>query len=158
VRLQSSSARTRNQVLRALEHIHLPENISRVELMTTLNDIFRTILPDALNIGRIHGLEESHIDEAEIDAIDIFCTKLTNRQMLNRVNDKEMIKRISKITRNIEVIDDPNGHHGVDQPKVYSMNCTKCHLVGDTQMRYDEGLRFPVSLVSSNLLWGYIRF
>lgn len=114
-------------------------------MIITFSNTFSIILPDALNIARL-GSEDSHVDETEIDAIDIFCTMLTDRQMVNRVNDQDMIKRISKITRNVEAVDNPSGHHGATRPKVYAMNCPKSHLVGDTYLRHEEHLRFPVSL------------
>lgn len=147
VRLQSTSARSRNSVLRALENIYVPVNLSQVDLIVTFNNVFRVILPDTLSLGG-RDISESHTDEAEIDAIDEFCTKLSDRQIVHRVNDQEVLKKISTITRTIEALDDPNGQYNAPRPKVFAMNCSRCHLVGDTQLRRKEGLRFPVSTLS----------
>ena len=141
VRLQSSSARTRNAVLHALEDIQIPSNLSRLDLVATFSDTFRIILPDTLNLARRSSSES---DEAEIDAIDGLCARLLDRQVINRVSDREMMHSILEVNRNIALQDDPSGQFRAGRPKLYATNCPKCHLVGDSQLRNAENTRFPV--------------
>ncbi len=146
VRLQSSSARTRNAVLHALENMRLPGRLAKIDLITTFNESFRIILPDTSIIGRRYS-GESHVDEWELDAIDILCAKISNRQIINRVSDREAIQNISKIIRKIETFNDESSQKKSIRPKIYSINCPKCHLLGDTDLMRarGEGLRLPVS-------------
>ncbi|KAH8743504.1 hypothetical protein F5882DRAFT_313454 [Hyaloscypha sp. PMI_1271] len=132
VRLQSSSARTRNAILHALENLRMPAHLSKMDLVATFNDTFRIILPDTLNLGR-RGSGES--DECEIDAIDLLCTKLNDRQVVNRVSDREMMHSISEVTRNIALLDDPSGQFRAARPKIWALNCQKGHIVGESQLR-----------------------
>jgi hypothetical protein len=141
VRLQTSSARTRNAVLNALENIQMPTHLSKIDLITTFGDTFRIILPDTLRSGRPNSSDD---DEHEVDAIDGLCARLLDRQVVNRVSDREMMHSISEITRNIALLNDPSGQFRAARPKIYAFNCQRCHLVGDSQLRNDENITFPV--------------
>ncbi|KAI9046854.1 hypothetical protein LZ554_008933 [Drepanopeziza brunnea f. sp. 'monogermtubi'] len=96
MRLQTSSARTRNAVLHVLEIIRTPAHISKVDLVSYFSDTFRIILPDTLSLTR-RGSSDALADEIDIDAIDALCTRLCDRQVLNRVSDREMMHSISQL-------------------------------------------------------------
>jgi hypothetical protein len=145
VRLQSSSARTRNAVLHALENIRLPPYLSKLDLSTSFKETFRVILPDTSN-GERRPSSGSHVDETEQEAIDILCARLSDRQVVHRVSDREVMHSISKITRNIELLDDPSGQFRASRPKLYVVNCGKCHLAGDSQLKQKEHIVFPVRM------------
>jgi hypothetical protein len=147
VRLQSSSARTRNAVLHALEYLRMPGYLSKIDLLATFSDTFRIILPDTLNLGR-RGSSEP--DECEIDAIDLLCVKLSDRQVLNRVSDRELTHSISEVTRNIALLDDPSGQFRSARPRMWILNCSKGHLAGESQLKASENINFPVRI--SNIL------
>lgn len=146
VRLQSSSARTRNAVLRTLENIRLPPHLSQLDMISTFSDTFRVVLPDTLNLGR--SSLDGQADESDIDAIDALCSRLDDRQAVHRVSDREMMHNISQITRNIEFLDDPSGHFKGPRPRLFALNCGSCHVVGETQLKKAENNKFPVCLRS----------
>lgn len=141
VRLQSSSARTRNAVLQALDNLRMPDHLSKFDLVATFSDTFRIILPDTLNLAR-QGSSDS--DDFEIDAIDLLCTKLSDRQILNRVSDHELSRSVSEVTRNIALLDDPSGQFRSVRPRIWVLNCQKGHIVGETQLKATENMNFPV--------------
>jgi hypothetical protein len=141
--LQVNSANTRNAVLHSLEFIQMPQHLNRIELVATFAEIFRVILPDTLNIGRREP-PGSHLDEIDIDALDALCTRLSDRQIINRSSDHEMMSSISKVTREIELLDDPRGHLRASGPKLYAVNCKRCHIVGDSQLRLSDNHNFSV--------------
>lgn len=156
MRLQSSSARTRNAVLHALENIRLPPHLSKPDLLSNFNEIFRVILPDSLNAER-RPSSGSHIDEIEQEAIDILCARLSDRQIVHRVSDREVMHNISKITRNIELLDDPSGQYRASRPKLYVVNCRKCHLAGDTQLKQTGNLNFSVCKSLSHFYQDFLK-
>jgi hypothetical protein len=78
VHLQSTSAKTRNAVLHALDNMRMPPHLSRMELIATFSETFRIILPDTPNIVRRNS-SESLVDENEIDAIEALCARLNDR-------------------------------------------------------------------------------
>ncbi|TAQ83254.1 hypothetical protein B7494_g8423, partial [Chlorociboria aeruginascens] len=141
VRLQTCSARTRNAVFHALDNLRIPSHLQKEGLVTTFSEMFRIILPDTPNLSqRASG---SHVDENEIDAMDALCAKLNDRQVINRVSDREMMHSISAITRNIALLDDPSGQFRTTHPRLYAMNCQNCHLAGESQLKNLEELKFP---------------
>jgi len=144
VRLQSSSAKTRNAVLHALENLRMPGHFSKFDLVATFSDTFRIILPHTLNLGRRSSIDS---DELEIDAIDLLCKKLSERQVLSRVSDHELDRSISEIMRNIALFDDPSGHFRSPRPKVWALNCEKAHVVGNSQLKAVANSNFLVSFV-----------
>ena len=143
VRLQSSSARTRNAVLHALDNMRIPGQLSKADLVTTFSETFRIILPDTPSLLRRNSTG-SQGDETEMDAIDSLCAKLIDRQITHRVSDREMMHNMSEITRNIALLDDPSGQFRTGHPRLYSINCPKCHFVGESQLRGLGNLKLPV--------------
>jgi hypothetical protein len=145
VRLQASSARTRNAVLRALDDIRLPGHLSRSEMIATFSETFRTILPETPSLVRRIS-SPSQMDECEIDAIDALCLKLNERQIISRVSDREMMHSMSEITKNIALLDDPSSLLRSPRPRLYVLNCENVHLFGDTHLRSLGYTKFPVRL------------
>jgi hypothetical protein len=143
MRLQSSSARTRNAVLHALDNMRIPDQLSKADLVSTFSETFRIILPDTPSLLR-RDSTGSQGDETEMDAIDSLCSKLNDRQIIHRISDREMMHNMSEIMRNIALLDDPSGQVRTGQPKLYAINCPKCHFAGESQLRSVENLKFPV--------------
>ena len=143
VQLQASSARTRNAVLGSLDRLGPPPQVSYVELTRMFSDIFQIILPETPSLAPedVRGFPR---DECEIDAIDAFCRSLFNRQMLHRVSDRQMMRSVSEITRNISLLDDPSGQSKSMLPRIYALNCQACHIAGETLLSEMESLEFPV--------------
>jgi hypothetical protein len=142
VKLQQFATMTRNEVLHALDRIRMPQHLSKADMVANFSDIFRVILPDTPNLVRRNS--EASEDEFGLDAIDALCAKLNDRQVVNRASDREVMHNISKVTRNITLLDDPAGHFNSAHPKIYALNCKKCHVVGDSQLRYSGDIKFPV--------------
>ncbi|KAG9242259.1 hypothetical protein BJ878DRAFT_544435 [Calycina marina] len=140
VRLQSSSARTRNAVLHALENLKIPPHLSKVDLISSFSETFRIILPDTPSSIRS---ADSLSDESEMDAIDLLCARLAERQIVHRVSDRELMHGISEINNNIALLDDPSGQLRATRPKIYVLNCGSCHFAGDSQLRFSESVRIP---------------
>ena len=143
VRLQSSSARTRNAVLHALDNMRIPGQLSKADLVSTFSETFRIILPDTPSLLRRNSTG-SQGDETEMDAIDSLCAKLNDRQIIHRVSDREFMRNMSEITRNIALLDDPSGQFRTGQPRLYALNCSKSHFVGESQLKSLENLKLPV--------------
>lgn len=143
MRLQTSSARTRNAVLHALDNMRLPGQLSKADLVSTFSETFRIILPDTPSLVR-RSSTGSQGEETEMDAIDSLCAKLTDRQVIHRVTDREMMHSVSEITKYISLLDDPSGQFRTAQPRLYAINCPKCHLIGESQLKISENLKIPV--------------
>lgn len=116
-----------------------------MDLVATFSETFRIILPDTPNMLRRNS-SESPVHENEIDAIDALCARLSDRHLVQRVSDRETMHSISEIMRNIALLDDPSGQFRAAYPKVYVMNCRRCHLAGGSQLRNSENLKHPVRL------------
>lgn len=151
VRLQASSARTRNAILLALDNMRIPGQLSKSDLISTFSEIFRVILPETPSLVRRISTN-SHPDESELDAIDALCTKLGDRQVIARVSDREMMHGMSEISRNIALLDDPSGLFRASRPRVYAVNCGGCHVFGDTHLQNLGYTRFPVRFLILLLL------
>jgi len=121
----------------------MPSHLSKIELVSTFSETFRVILPDTPTLVRRKSTD-SQRDENEMDAMDALCVRLCDRQVIHRVSDREMMHGVSEITRNIALLDDPSGQLRTARPRLYVINCGKCHLAGDSQLRYLEHLKFPV--------------
>ncbi|KAK3689907.1 hypothetical protein B0T22DRAFT_181726 [Podospora appendiculata] len=141
VRLQSSSARSRNAILNALDNVRLPSHLSKMDMVAAFSASFRVILPDTLELSR-QSLAESRIDECELDALDALCARLKERQVIHRMSDKESMHNISQVVRSISLQDDPSGKAAAARPGLYVMNCSSCHFVGDSQLRLSD-VRLP---------------
>ncbi|PMD31707.1 hypothetical protein L207DRAFT_640540 [Hyaloscypha variabilis F] len=149
MRLQSSSARTRNAVLHTLENLRMPGHLSKFDLVATFSEAFRIILPNTLDLGRRSSADS---DELEIDAIDLLCSKLSDRQLLSRVSDHELNRSISEVTRNIALLDDPSGQFRSSRPRLWVLNCQKGHVVGETQLKAAENMNFPTDRGGTELI------
>jgi hypothetical protein len=125
--------------------MRIPGQLSKADLVSTFSETFRIILPNTPSLLRRNSTG-SQGDETEMDAIDALCAKLNDRQVIHRVSDREMMHNVSEITRNIALLDDPSGQFRTGQPKLYAVNCPKCHFVGESQLRSLENLKLPVSL------------
>ncbi|KAH8682932.1 hypothetical protein BGZ60DRAFT_524277 [Tricladium varicosporioides] len=150
-RLQASSARARNAVLQSLETMRLPGHLSREDLISTFSEIFRIILPNtpSLVVRRASNLE---IDEGELDALDSLCLKLEERQVISRISDREMMHSMAEITKNIALLDDPSGQSRTSRPRLYVVDCEKCHLVGDSQLRAIGHLKYPADSTENSVV------
>ncbi|TVY50814.1 hypothetical protein LCER1_G007307 [Lachnellula cervina] len=102
--LQASSSRARNAILHTLDNIQLPAYLSKVDLIAEFSETFRIILPGTPSLQRRSS--GSQIDESEMDAIDAFCSRLSERQIVHRVSDREVMHSMSEVTRNIALLDD----------------------------------------------------
>jgi hypothetical protein len=147
MKLQSAAARTRNAVLHALENLQMPSHLPKMDLVSAFSEIFRIILPDTPTLIRRNS-SDSLRDENEMDAVDVLCVRLLDRQIVHRVSDNEMMHGVSEITRKIAQLDDPSGQYRATRPRLYVLNCGSCHLAGDSQLRYSENIKFPVSVLS----------
>lgn len=150
VKLQTISARTRNAVLHAVENIQLPAHLSKLDLGENLSDTFRLILPDTMTLVRKCSLGGPP-DDYDIDAIDALCAKLCDRQVLNRVSDREMMHSVTQIIKSIELSDDPGGQTKPTRPRVFAVNCEECHVVGESQLAESGQFILPVSNLISIL-------
>jgi hypothetical protein len=144
IRLQSSSARTRNAVLHALDNLRMPAHLSKMDLIATFSETFRIILPDTPSLVRQSPTDSSN-DENEMDAIDALCVRLADRQVIHRISDRKLRLGVSEITRKIALLDDPTGNCRSARPRLYVLNCGGAHLVGDSQIRFLENFKIPVS-------------
>jgi hypothetical protein len=90
-------------------------------------------------------------DENDIDAIDTLCSRLSDRQIINRVSDREMIHSVSEVTKTIELLDDPSGKLRATRPKVFTVNCEECHIVGESQLKDSDRILYTVSGVREYL-------
>jgi hypothetical protein len=138
-----SSAKTRNAVLNALDNMQMPLHLSKLDLVIMFCEIFRIVLLDTPNLARRNS-SEGQLDENEMDALDAVCVRLNDRQVVHRVSDRKMMHSISEITRNIALLDDPSGQFRAPRPRLYAINCRRCHLAGDSQLKYLQNLELPV--------------
>ncbi|KAK2778674.1 hypothetical protein FQN53_001727 [Emmonsiellopsis sp. PD_33] len=140
--LQATTAETRNAIFTALDNIKLPHHLSKTDLISSFTDTFRIVLPDTHNVA---SKEPSESDDDNIgDALDSLCAKLENRMVVNRVSDRELLHGITEITRNIALFDDPSGQFRTARPRLYVLNCRKCHLAGYSQLRYFKNIHLPL--------------
>lgn len=145
VRLQSSSARTRNAVLHAIENLRLPEHLAHFDLAAPFSETFRVILPDTPHLER-PGSATANSHETKMDATDALCLRLCDRMVIHRVSDREMMHSLSELSRSITLLDDPSSTLlRPVRPRLYALNCPHAHLVGDSQLRSSGNLKFPVS-------------
>jgi hypothetical protein len=143
-RLQECSVETRNAILSVVERLHMPQHFSRLDLLEMFSKTFRIILPNTPAIVR-RGSSEMQAEECEIEALDALRARLEDRRSIQRVSDQEMIRNISEVTRKISLLDDPSGQFRASSPRLYALNCPKCHFVGDSQLRYSSKVMLQVS-------------
>jgi hypothetical protein len=143
--LQKMSGDARDAVLQGIEAINMHPYFDKKDLSRSFAHAFRTVLPEPPTHIRQKSAM-SYIEDNEMDALDALHAKLSDRQIVNRASDHAMISGVSKVTRNIELLDDPTSQARVGPPKLYAVNCKKCHIVGDGQLRRSDNRRFSVSL------------
>lgn len=131
-------------MLRALENVRLPPHLSKSDLVATFNSTFRTILPDTLDLASDDSSDGS-VDDFELDALDQLGARLTERQIVHRVSDGEMMHGMSQVIREIVLQDNPSGHFGSGRPSLLVLDCPECHLVGGAQLRAHD-IEVPVSI------------
>lgn len=127
----------------------MPSNFSQVDLVSHFSASFRIILPDTLDLSQVDG-GESHIDEYEIDALDGFCSRLAQRQVIHRVSDLDTTHGISRVLTNILSYDTPGDHYQSTSPEVYVLNCPQAHVAGSGQLR-NSNIFLTVSEVHSSI-------
>lgn len=145
VRLQSSSARSRNAILQVIDSMQLPSSISKTDLVVSFSSMFRIILPDTLDASTREAADLS-IDELEIDAIDNLCTRLSERQVIHRASDGEVIHGISQVISDIMHTDNPSSQYYSSQPTLYALNCPECHIIGGSELKTID-INFSVCVV-----------
>jgi hypothetical protein len=123
--------------------MRIPGHFSKADLVSTFSETFRIILPETPSLSRRKSTG-SHGDETEMDAIDSLCVKLYDRQVIHRVSDREMMHSMSEIIKNIAILDGASGHFRTEPPRLYALNCPKCHLAGWSQLRSLKNIRLPV--------------
>jgi hypothetical protein len=143
VNLQSTSVATRNAVLKSLDNLRIPQRLAKVDLVASFSETFRIILPDT-PVPELRNSSKSQAEENETNAISALCSRLHARLVVHRVSDREMMHNISEITANIALLDDPSGQYRSSQPRLYAMNCQRCHFVGYSQIRYLGDLKSQV--------------
>src|SRR3569833_116800 len=152
VRLQSSSARSRNAILDVIDSLRLPPHLSKRDVVAIISATFRVILPDTLDLSR-RDSAESHIDEYEIDALDNLCNRLRQRETINRVSDRELMHNVSQVVRDVLLLDDTSNQARPARPALYAVNCPLCHLVGGSQLKsFDISLPVTYSPFPRNLV------
>jgi hypothetical protein len=122
--------------------MRIPPRLSRDDLIGTFTDHYRIVLLDTPDLRR--QSMQVQIDDRELNALDALCLRLSDRQIVHRVSDREMMHTISEITKKISTLDDPSRNAKATRPRIYTLNCSKCHIAGASQMRYLENLKFPV--------------
>ena len=142
VRLQASSARSRNAILNALDNLCMPSHLSKMDLVALFSATFRIILPDTLDLSR-RGSSEPPTVECELDALDALSARLAERQTIHRASDAEMVHGISQVVRNILIQDDPSGQFRASHPALYAVNCPECHFAGGSQLNASD-IKLPV--------------
>ncbi|KAM3072533.1 hypothetical protein ACMFMG_009329 [Clarireedia jacksonii] len=121
--------------------MRIPPRLSRDDLIGTFTDQYRIVLLDTPDLRR--QSMQVQIDDRELEAVDALCLHLSDRQIVHRVSDREMMHTISEITKKISTLDDPSRNAKATRPRIYTLNCSKCHMAGASQMRYLENLKFP---------------
>lgn len=144
MQLEDISSKTRDAVLQAIEDINIHPYFNKKDLAKSFEHAFLLVLPEPLTRRRSKS-NMSYIEDNEMDALDALHAKLNDRQIVNRASDHAMISGVSKVTRDIELLDDPTSQSRVSPPKLYAVNCKKCHIVGDGQLRRSDSRRFAVS-------------
>lgn len=157
MKLQEISAETRDAILKAIESINIHPYFNKKNLAATFAHAFRVILPETPGHGRKQSAV-SYIEDNEMDALETLHAKLSDRQIVTRASDHAMISGISKVTRAIELLDDPSSQARVRHPKLYAVNCKKCHILGDGQLRRSDSRRFLVSPLLYNLFHRYMCY
>jgi hypothetical protein len=122
--------------------MHLPSNLSTMEMVSAVGTTFRLILPNTPQIGRWDTAEPVFDDYQALDALESFAAKLSEREVVHRVSDKELMYSVSQVITTI-VQEDPGSQYLGGRPGLYMINCPDFHLLGEVQLRY-AGYQLPV--------------
>lgn len=114
--------------------MRLPPNFSKADLVASFSALFRIVLPDTLDAST-RDKADLAIDELEIDALDSLCTRLSERQIIHRASDGEVIHGISQVVSDIMHVDNPSSQYCSSQPSLYVLNCPECHMIGGSELR-----------------------
>ncbi|KAM7220817.1 hypothetical protein V8F06_003886 [Rhypophila decipiens] len=133
-RLRSASGRSRNAILQALDYLRMPPSLSKLDMVAAFSATFRIVLPDTPDFSAQPLADSRALDEHELDALDSLCVRLKQRQVIHRMSDRETMINVSQVVRNILLQDDPGGQSATSRPSLYALNCSKCHLVGGSQL------------------------
>ncbi|KAM3462732.1 hypothetical protein MY5147_004998 [Beauveria neobassiana] len=129
------SLASRNAIFAALQNLQIPSQFSKVDVVASFNAYFRLILWHTPDLAH-SSLNECSRGEYVPDALDELTERLTQRRAIQRSSDREMTLNISKITRSIQIQDDPEGSYITSQsPSQYVLNCPSSHTVGGSQLR-----------------------
>jgi hypothetical protein len=140
--LQSACAESRNAILNALNNMSMPSNFTQTDVVSVFGETFRLILPDTPHLAGWDAVEHIIDDYQALDALDSFATKLSERQIIHRVSDREVMRSVSQVISNI-LQEDPGSQYRGPRPGLYVTNCPECHLAGENQLRF-SGLQLPV--------------
>jgi hypothetical protein len=61
--------------------------------------------------------------------------------MIHRISDRAVMHNVYQITRYIELLDDPTDQLKSTSPRLYTVNCQQCHLIGYSQVKDVEHIR-----------------
>ncbi|KAJ3489895.1 hypothetical protein NLG97_g5902 [Lecanicillium saksenae] len=133
--LRQSSLESRNAIFAALQNLQIPSQFSKVDVVASFNSWFRLIFSDTPDLANLN-LDEQNTSECIADALDELSERLAQRQAIHRVSDREMAYNISRITRSIQIQDDPDAAYvGSQSPSQYVLNCSSSHTIGGAQLR-----------------------
>ncbi|KAJ6781445.1 hypothetical protein PWT90_05204 [Aphanocladium album] len=133
--LRQASLESRNAIFAALQNLQLPSQFSKVDVVASFNCWFRLVFSDTPDLANLN-LEEQNTSECIVDALDELSERLAQRQAIHRVSDREMAFNISRITRSIQIQDDPDAAYvGSQSPSQYVLNCSSSHTIGGAQLR-----------------------
>lgn len=143
VSLPAGSMKTRNAILTSLDKLKMPSYISKMEVLTMFSESFRIVLPDTLS-ATSRTPSDALYDNSAVEALKAFCLSLSQRQVVHRASDGQVMRAVSSIVRSLSLLDDPSGRTSSAHPRAYAVNCKACHIVGETQFRSFDFLEFPV--------------
>ncbi|EGX93559.1 hypothetical protein CCM_04933 [Cordyceps militaris CM01] len=149
--LQQDALESRNAVFAALQNLQIPCQFSKVDVVASFNAWFRLTLWDTPDLSTL-SFDEPRRGEYIAEALDELSEKLTQRQVIQRSSDRETASIISRITRSIQIQDDPDASSvGLQSPSQYVLNCPNSHTVGGAQLRAN-GINTAVRMT-----WGHPR-
>ncbi|OAA66293.1 WD40/YVTN repeat-like-containing domain protein [Cordyceps fumosorosea ARSEF 2679] len=135
LQIRKDAMASRNAVFTALQSLRLPSQFSKADVVASFNAWFRLILWDTPDLSTL-SFDEPSRGEYIADALDELTEKLNQRQAVQRTSDREAAVSISRITRSIQIQDDPDASSiGSQSPSQYVLNCPNNHTVGGAQLR-----------------------
>ncbi|KAI9150462.1 hypothetical protein HJFPF1_10229 [Paramyrothecium foliicola] len=129
----SACADSRDAVLHTVDAINVPDHIAKPELTASLVELYRIILPNTPNLNHTGYVEEDS-SGLELDALENLAVWCSDRQIVHRVSDGEMVHGVSQILRDI-ADDNTGGHSGNTCDGIYVVNCSQCHFIRGSQLK-----------------------